>query len=83
MQIAAWKREAFEKLAKVFDDNGAGRDESRDGQIAKLHGKIDQLVVEWDFYVENLDRSDLGEQRAEGGSGRAGEHHRSLKHKVG
>jgi transposase len=60
MQIAAWKREAFEKLAKVFDDNGAERDKSRDGQIAKLHGKIDQLVVEWDFFVENLRSLSLG-----------------------
>ena len=35
-QIAAWKREAVEKLAKVFDEKGSERDKSRDGEITKL-----------------------------------------------
>ena len=47
-QIAAWKREAVEKLALVFDDNGVEREKSRDGEITKLHAKIGQLVVERD-----------------------------------
>ena len=29
-QIAAWKREAIEKLAKVFDEKGSAREQSRD-----------------------------------------------------
>jgi transposase len=29
-QIAAWKREAVEKLAKVFDDKGSAREQNRD-----------------------------------------------------
>src|SRR6266487_3739079 len=28
-QIAAWKREAIEKLAKVFDEKGSAREQSR------------------------------------------------------
>ena len=43
-QITAWKREAVEKLAKVFDEKGAERDKSRDGEITKRHAKIGQLV---------------------------------------
>ena len=48
-QIAAWKREAIEKLAQVFDDKGTEREKSQDGEITKLHAKIGQLVVERDF----------------------------------
>jgi transposase len=31
-QIAAWKREAVEKLAKVFDENGSAREQNRDAR---------------------------------------------------
>jgi transposase len=55
-QIAAWKREAVEKLAKVFDEKGSDRDKSRDGEITKLHAKIGQLVVERDFLSKAFDR---------------------------
>ena len=48
-QIAAWKREAVEKLAKVFEERGSEREKNRDGEITKLHAKIGQLVVERDF----------------------------------
>jgi transposase len=54
-QIAAWKREAVEKLAKVFDEKGGG-DKSRDSEITKLHAKIGQLVVERDFLSKAFDR---------------------------
>ncbi len=54
-QIAAWKREAVEKLAKVFDEKGSDRDKSRDGEITKLHAKIGQLVVERDFLSKAFD----------------------------
>src|SRR5665811_1205538 len=43
-QIAAWKREAIEKLAKVFDEKGAAREQNRDAELTKLHAKIGQLV---------------------------------------
>ena len=48
-QIAAWKREAVEKLAKVFDEKGSAREQNRDVELTKLHAKIGQLVVERDF----------------------------------
>lgn len=55
-QIAAWKREAMEKLAQVFEPKGAEREKSRDGEIARLHAKIGQLVVERDFLAKAFDR---------------------------
>jgi transposase len=55
-QIAAWKREAVEKLAKIFDEKGLQRQKSRDGEIARLHAKIGQLVVERDFLAKAFDR---------------------------
>ena len=54
-QIAAWKREAVEKLAQVFAERGE-REKSRDGEITKLHAKIGQLVVERDFLSKAFDR---------------------------
>jgi transposase len=35
-QIAAWKREAVEKLAKVFDEKGSAREQNRDVGLTKL-----------------------------------------------
>jgi transposase len=55
-QIAAWKREAIEKLAKVFDDKGAEVKTNRDAEVTKLHAKIGQLVVERDFLAKAFDR---------------------------
>ncbi len=55
-QIAAWKREAIEKLAKVFDEKGSAREQSRDAELTRLHAKIGQLVVERDFLSKAFDR---------------------------
>ena len=56
-QIAAWKREAIEKLAKVFDEKGrSAREEPRRRDRPKLHAKIGQLVVERDFLAKAFDR---------------------------
>ena len=55
-QIAAWKREAIEKLAKVFDDKGSEVQASRDAEVTRLHAKIGQLVVERDFLAKAFDR---------------------------
>src|SRR5205823_9244518 len=38
-QIAAWKREAIEKLAQVFDEKGPAREQNRDAELTKLHGQ--------------------------------------------
>ena len=42
-QIAAWKREAVEKLAQVFDDKGTEREKNRDGEITK-QGEIGGVI---------------------------------------
>ena len=55
-QIAAWKREAVQKLAKVFDEKGSAREQNRDAEVTKLHAKIGQLVVERDFLAKAFDR---------------------------
>jgi len=55
-QIAAWKREAIEKLAKVFDDKGAEVQANRDAEVTKLHAKSGQLGVERDFFAKAFDR---------------------------
>jgi putative transposase len=63
-QIAAWKREAVEKLAKVFDEKGSAREQNRDVELTKLHAKIGQLVVERDFFVESLRSLSLDRRKA-------------------
>jgi len=62
-RLAAWKREAVEKLAKVFDEKGSEREKSRDGEITKLHAKIGQLVVERDFLSKAFDRWSLDRRK--------------------
>ena len=54
--IAQWKRQAIEKLAKVFDDKALEPAASRDAEVTKLHAKIGQLVVERDFLAKAFDR---------------------------
>jgi hypothetical protein len=54
--LAAWKREAVEKLAKVFDEKGSAGVQNRDAELTKLHAKIGQLVVERDFLSKAFDR---------------------------
>ena len=55
-QIAAWKREAVEKLAQVFDEKNGARDQNRDAELTKLHAKIGQLFVERGFLSKAFDR---------------------------
>ena len=55
-QIAAWKREAIEKLAQVFEEKGGVGEQNHDAELTKLHAKIGQLVVERDFLSKAFDR---------------------------
>ena len=55
-QITQWKRQAIEKLAKVFDDKASDTRASREADVTKLHAKIGQLVVERDFLAKAFDR---------------------------
>jgi transposase len=54
--IAQWKRQAIEKLAKVFEDKALEPTALRDAEVTKLHAKIGQLVVERDFLAKAFDR---------------------------
>ena len=47
--IGLWKKQAVERLARVFDDKTGERDAGREVELAKLHAKIGELVVERDF----------------------------------
>ena len=46
-QIYAWKKQALEEMALVFDKDRESKTEA--GKIAKLHQTIGQLVAERDF----------------------------------
>ena len=48
--IMAWRRQAIEEMAKVFNPKVRSNDPTSDSkaEIAKLHAKIGQLVVERD-----------------------------------
>ena len=54
--IAQWKRQAIERLAKVFADKAVEPAALRDAEVTKLHAKIGQLVVERDFLAKAFDR---------------------------
>jgi transposase len=54
--IAQWKRQAIEKLPRVFDDKGPESQANRDAEVTKLHAKIGQLVVERDLLAKAFDR---------------------------
>jgi transposase len=47
--IGLWKKQAVEKLARVFADKAGEREDGREAEMAKLHAKIGELVVERDF----------------------------------
>src|SRR5919202_1083277 len=48
--IGLWKKQAVDKLARVFDDKAGEREAGREAEISKLHAKIGELVVERDLY---------------------------------
>ncbi len=56
-QIYAWKKQLREQATRAFDP-GVGRDGEavREREIEKLHAKIGQLTVEWDFLARRSGR---------------------------
>ena len=50
--ISAWKRTAIETMASGFSKGKESAQKSNDEEIARLHAKIGQLVVERDFLSE-------------------------------
>ena len=59
-QISTWKRTALDNMASAFTRLGqnAGPEVST-AEVEKLHSKIGQLLVEWDF-LANASRQLLG-----------------------
>jgi len=55
-RITQWKRQAIEKLARVFDDKAPDTRANREAEVTKLHAKISQFVAERDFLAKAFDR---------------------------
>src|ERR1700721_845603 len=57
-QIHAWKKEVTDGVATLFDGNKkAARAEASDkAQVAALHEKVGQLIMERDFFRERSGR---------------------------
>ena len=53
-QIAAWKREAVEKLAKVFDEKGRAREQNRDAELDEASRQDRPAGGGTGFFVESL-----------------------------
>ena len=47
--INAWKKQAVEGMSGTFSGKAEAAEETRQGEIDKLHAMIGQLVVERDF----------------------------------
>ncbi len=54
--IAAWKRQAIEGLSSTFAGKAEATAGMSEAEIAKLHAKIGQLVVERDFLSKAFGR---------------------------
>src|SRR5256886_15331205 len=55
-QIAAWKREAIEQLAKASDEKGSARGQGRDAEVTRLHATVGLLVAVRDFLAKAFER---------------------------
>ncbi|TCS47225.1 transposase [Primorskyibacter sedentarius] len=51
-QIGTWKRSAIDNMATAFTRRGGALEQVSAADVDKLHSKIGQLVVEWDFLAE-------------------------------
>jgi transposase len=54
--IAAWKRRAIEGMASSFGTKADAAPAASEADIARLHAKIGQLVVERDFLAKASSR---------------------------
>ena len=57
-QIAAWRKQALERLSEVFD-NGSPVLENAERHIRELHAKVGELTMERDFLSGALGRFGL------------------------
>ena len=52
-QISTWKRAALDNMTSAFQRRGRDPEpEASAAEVEKLHSKIGQLVVEWDFLAD-------------------------------
>ncbi len=54
--IAAWKKQAVEGMAATFSGKSEAVQATSEAELAKLHAKIGQLVVERDFLSKAFGR---------------------------
>ncbi len=54
--IAAWKKQAVEGMATMFSGKAEAVQATSEAELAKLHAKIGQLVVERDFLSKAFGR---------------------------
>lgn len=54
--IGAWKRQAMDGMASLFDNGDQSSKATSEAEIEKLHAKIGQLLVERDFLAKASDR---------------------------
>lgn len=50
--VAAWKKAAIEGMAATFSPKAVGSGAASEADLARLHAKIGQLVVERDFLAK-------------------------------
>jgi transposase len=50
--IGAWKRQAMDGMASLFDNGDQSSKAASEAEIEKLHAKIGQLLVERDFLAK-------------------------------
>ncbi|MFD2781760.1 IS3 family transposase [Novosphingobium pokkalii] len=61
--IGAWKRQAMDGMASLFDGGDQAAKASSEAEIEKLHAKIGQLLVERDFWQEPLRSMSMDRRR--------------------
>ena len=54
--IATWKRQAIEGMATTFSGKSEAAQAANEADVARLHAKIGQLVVERDFLSKAFGR---------------------------
>ena len=54
--IAAWKKQAVEGMAMMFSGKAEAVQATSEAELAKLHAKIGQLVIEKDFLSKAFGR---------------------------
>ncbi len=58
--INAWRKQAIEGMSGVFSGKAEA---AREGEIDQLHAKIDQVVVQQDFFATRLRSMSAGRRR--------------------